>query len=93
MVKRRSFFHVSKTPTKARFIVHTERFDVEVTGTQFNVMNRAGKTNVMLTEGSVTLKMQDGKEIYMKPGDFVEINDLEPKVKTAKEENILALEG
>ncbi len=89
-LKGEAFFHVSKTPTKARFIVHTERFDVVVTGTQFNVMNRAGKTNVMLTEGSVTLKMQDGKEIYMKPGDFVEINEQEPKIKTAREENVLA---
>ncbi len=42
-LKGEAFFHVSKTPTKARFIVHTERFDVVVTGTQFNVMNRAGK--------------------------------------------------
>lgn len=89
-LKGEAFFHVSKTPAKARFIVHTERFDVVVTGTQFNVMNRAGKTNVMLTEGSVTLKMQDGKEIYMKPGDFVEINEQEPKIKTAREENVLA---
>lgn len=89
-LKGEAFFQVAKTPSKTRFIVHTERFDVVVTGTQFNVMNRAGKTNVMLTEGSVTLKTREGQEIYMKPGDFVEFNDQEPKVITAKEENILA---
>lgn len=89
-LKGEAFFHVSKTPSKDRFIVHTERFDVVVTGTQFNVMNRAGKTNVMLTEGSVTLKMKDGTEINMKPGQFVEFNEQQPKIKTAREENVLA---
>lgn len=89
-LKGEAFFQVAKTPSKARFIVHTDRFDVVVTGTQFNVMNRAGKTNVMLTEGSVTLRMQNGKELFMKPGDFVEFNEQEPKIKTAREENVLA---
>ncbi|MDF2193384.1 FecR domain-containing protein [Paraflavitalea sp. CAU 1676] len=89
-LKGEAFFHVAKTPSKARFIVHTDRFDVVVTGTQFNVMNRAGKTNVMLTEGSVTLQLRNGQEIKMKPGDFVDINDQQPDIKTAKEENILA---
>lgn len=89
-LKGEAFFHVAKTPDKAKFIVHTDRFDVEVTGTQFNVMNRAGKTNVMLTEGSVTLHMKDGRELFMKPGDFVEFDDLQPSIKTAKEENVLA---
>lgn len=89
-LKGEAFFQVAKTPSKARFIVHTDRFDVVVTGTQFNVMNRAGKTNVMLTEGSVTLRLKEGKEIYMKPGDFVEFAGEEPRIKTAREENILA---
>lgn len=89
-LKGEAFFQVAKTPSKASFIVHTERFDVVVTGTQFNVMNRAGKTNVMLTEGSVTLKTPDGKEIYMKPGDFVEFTNEQPEMKTAREENVLA---
>jgi ferric-dicitrate binding protein FerR (iron transport regulator) len=89
-LKGEAFFHVSKTPSKARFIVHTDRFDVVVTGTQFNVMNRAGKTNVMLTEGSVILKPRDGKDIYMKPGDFVEFSDQDHKIITAREENVLA---
>lgn len=89
-LKGEAFFQVAKTPSKSRFIVHTDRFDVVVTGTQFNVMNREGKTNVMLTEGSVTLRTRDGKEIFMKPGDFVEFNNEEPNIKTAREENVLA---
>lgn len=89
-LKGEAFFHVAKTPSKDRFIVHTDQFDVVVTGTQFNVMNREGTTNVMLTEGSVILKTRQGKEIYMKPGDFVEINNELPQLKAAKEENVLA---
>jgi ferric-dicitrate binding protein FerR (iron transport regulator) len=89
-LKGEAFFHVAKTPGKARFIVHADQFDVVVTGTQFNVMNREGKTNVMLTEGSVILKTRQGKDIYMKPGDFVEFNAQEPAIKVAKEEKVLA---
>jgi len=65
------FFHVRKTPLKSKFIVHTEHFDIIVTGTQFNVSNRHGKDNVLLQEGSVTLRTKDGKTLLMKPGDFV----------------------
>lgn len=89
-LKGEAFFHVQKTPSKSRFVVHGDQFDVIVTGTQFNVVNRQEKTNVMLTEGSVIIKTRDGKEIMMLPGDFVEINNLQPEKKTAKEENILA---
>jgi len=89
-LKGEAFFHVAKTPSKARFIVHADQFDVEVTGTQFNVMNREGKTSVMLTEGSVILKPRNGREIYMKPGDFVEFNAQEPAIKAGKEESVLA---
>ena len=70
-----AFFHVKKTPRKSRFIVHTGRFDIIVTGTKFNVINRDGITNVLLQEGSVIVRSKDGREIYMKPGDFVEVND------------------
>jgi ferric-dicitrate binding protein FerR (iron transport regulator) len=73
-----AYFHVKKTPQKSRFIVHTDRFDIIVTGTQFNVINRDGKTSVLLNEGSVTIKGKDGKEIKMIPGDYVEMKDNTP---------------
>lgn len=73
-----AYFHVKKTPQKSRFIVHTDRFDIIVTGTQFNVINRNGKTSVLLNEGSVTIKEKDGKEIKMLPGDYVEMKDNTP---------------
>ena len=71
-------------------MVHADQFDVIVTGTQFNVVNRDGKTNVMLTEGSVTIKAKDGKEIKMQPGDFVEVNNEQPEKRNVPQENILA---
>lgn len=71
-IKGEAFFNVAKTPNKQRFIVHASHFDVIVTGTQFNIVDRPGRTNIMLQEGSVILKTKDGKEITMKPGEFVE---------------------
>ena len=72
-----AFFHVKKTAVNSQFIVHTEHFDIIVTGTQFNVSNRHGVDNVLLQEGSVTLRTRDGKSLMMKPGDFV---NFDPKV-------------
>lgn len=88
--KGEAFFHVKKTEHKSRFIVHTNQLDVIVTGTQFNVNTRDGKTSVLLTEGSVTIKTPGGQEMTMTPGDFVEINDNKPEKKTASEEAVLA---
>lgn len=89
-LKGEAFFKVTKTPQKSRFIVHAGDLDVIVTGTQFNVLNRDGKTTVLLTEGSVTLRTKDGKELAMKPGDYVEVDDQLVARKQVKEENILA---
>ncbi len=71
-IKGEAFFKVQKTERKSRFIVHAGHFDVIVTGTEFNVVNRREKANVLLTEGSVIIRTADGKETSMKPGDFVE---------------------
>jgi transmembrane sensor len=71
-IEGEAFFHVQKTPRKSRFIVHTDRFDVIVTGTQFNVVNRGGKDNVLLREGSVIVHPLDGGDLAMVPGDFVQ---------------------
>ena len=85
-----AYFHVRRTPEKSRFIVHTDHFDVIVTGTQFNVVNRHGKANVMLQEGSVTLHMKDGREIKMAPGDFVAWDSDQPEKRPAKNDSLLA---
>lgn len=89
-IKGEAFFHVAKTPEKSRFVVHTGRFDIVVTGTQFNVVNREEKANIMLTEGSVTLLTPDGRSMKMAPGDFVEVNNQQIERKAGREENVLA---
>ncbi len=88
-----AFFKITKTPEKSRFIVHTGDVDIIVTGTQFNVMHRDSKTIVLLTEGSVILRTSDGKELAMKPGDYVEMGNKVVERKEKKEENVLAWKG
>jgi len=67
-----AFFQVRKTLNHSTFLVHTDRFDILVTGTQFNVVSRPGLANIMLREGSVIVHGKDGKELDMVPGDFVQ---------------------
>lgn len=85
-----AFFQVKKTLDHRRFVVHTDRFDVVVTGTQFNVVSRPGRANIMLHEGSVTLQAKDGSEVKMTPGDFVQwdINGLNKHL--AQRDSVLA---
>jgi ferric-dicitrate binding protein FerR (iron transport regulator) len=89
-IEGEAFFHVKKTTTKARFVVHTRDLDIIVTGTQFNVVNREGEANVLLKEGSVTLRTGDGRLIKMLPGDYVKINNSLPKKSIAPPEKVLA---
>jgi transmembrane sensor len=85
-----AFFHVQKTALRSRFIVHTDHFDVMVTGTQFNVVNRRDKNNIMLEEGSVILHTGDGKELNMKPGEFVEYNSDKLEKRIVRNDSLLA---
>lgn len=89
-LKGEAFFHVTKTASKSRFIVHANEFDIIVTGTQFNVVSKEKTNSVMLTEGSIILVTKDGKELHMKPGDFAEMNNGIPEMKTVAEGSILA---
>jgi transmembrane sensor len=70
-LKGEAFFHVKKTALKDRFIVHTDHFDVIVTGTSFNVVNQPDQAGVILKEGRVTLLDEQGQELKMVPGDDV----------------------
>jgi len=70
-LKGEAFFHVRKTSQHDRFIVHTDHFDVIVTGTEFNVVNQPDNAGVVLKEGTVTLIDEHGTEIKMAPGDNV----------------------
>lgn len=85
-----AFFHVRKTPLKSRFIVHTDHFDIIVTGTRFNVVNRNGQSNVMLAEGSIIVQDKDGNKLPMKTGEFVEFRKDEPRKRSVWSDSLLA---
>jgi transmembrane sensor len=89
-IEGEAFFHVRKTPMKSRFIVHTDRFDVVVTGTQFNVVNRHGKDNVLLQEGSVIVHPGMGEDMHMVPGDFVQWDGTELKKTSVRLDSLTA---
>ena len=89
-LKGEGFFKVQKTSTKDRFVVHTETMDIIVTGTQFNAISREGESSVLLTEGSVTVRTRDGKELHMLPGDFVKIENELPAKKEVDQQRVLA---
>ncbi len=85
-----AFFHVSRTPLKSRFIVHTDHFYIVVTGTQFNVVNRPGTENVLLKEGSVVVGTCKENELSMKPGDFVVLGQEKPHIKIVQRDSLMA---
>lgn len=73
-----AFFRVVKSdsPEGLKFRVHTENLDVEVLGTTFNVMNRRGKTQVVLNTGKIRLTSESvhDKAITMEPGELAELS-------------------
>jgi len=65
------FFTVKHTANHNRFTVHTpDELTIQVLGTQFNVTNRNGKTDVVLQEGSVRLEDKNSSYL-MKPNEMV----------------------
>ena len=82
-----AFFKVSRTADAKPFIVHTEHFDVEVTGTQFNLNSGSDSSSILLTEGSVNLLMPDGRKIRMIPGTYFSTDGSSPEL--AQKENDL----
>ncbi|HXB95997.1 MAG TPA: FecR domain-containing protein [Puia sp.] len=89
-IRGEAFFHVRRTPSKSRFIVHTDHFDIIVTGTQFNVVNRHGEENILLEEGSVVLRRRDGEEMTLKPGDFVRYHGQDLERSDVKTDSVIA---
>lgn len=71
-----AFFEVEKTKADneyVKFVVHTNRLQVEVLGTSFNVQNWKEKTQVVLKSGKVKLKSGDDEVLTMKPGELAEV--------------------
>lgn len=73
-----AYFSVVHTATDQKFIVHLDEVEIEVLGTEFNVQDRPGKTQVVLSEGKVRLQAKQAGEttaVVMQPGDLVEFTD------------------
>jgi len=67
-----AFFQVDKkVVTNAKFWVLTDDLSVEVYGTSFNVNTKKKKTDVFLEEGSIWLKLKNGADKKMIPGNYI----------------------
>lgn len=55
------FFSVARLKDGPPFIVHTEKLDITVTGTAFNVYARPDQTSVMLNHGSVNVHFKNSQ--------------------------------
>ena len=104
-VKGEVFLHVAKKPLHDRFIVHTDHFDVIVTGTSFDVVNREDAASVVLKEGHVTVRGNGGNEVKgnevksnevkgnevkMEPGDEVQLEGTELVKQSVNPEEVIA---
>ncbi len=74
-----AFFNVTHTATDQRFVVKAARkFEVEVLGTEFNVIARETGSRVILKKGKVQLNLQDGHEgqkVDLRPGDVFTLDN------------------
>lgn len=84
-----AYFTVERKPGKSlplsRFVVHTQRFVVEVVGTEFNVNDRNDKTQVVLHSGEVKIlpTRDEAASLTMQPGQMVEASQADPQLKQA----------
>lgn len=78
-------FHDSKRP----FFIKTEKLDVRVLGTVFNVTayKEDRQTNVVLVSGSVNVKPKNGKVTLMKPNQLFAYSDIVSTLKEVDVEN------
>lgn len=94
-IKGEAFLHVAKKPLHDRFIVHTDHFDVIVTGTSFNVVNEGDLASVVLKEGHVTVRQNNCasgqcQEIKMEPGDQVRLEGTALVKQNVNPEGVIA---
>ncbi|MGI4863115.1 MAG: FecR family protein [Janthinobacterium lividum] len=78
---------VAAAPANVKFTVHAGPLEVAVLGTQFDVLNRAGRTNVVLQSGQVQLRHQLAgrtEELLLKPGEMAEFRPAAPAAPLAK---------
>lgn len=83
-----AYFEVAKGKTP--FLVKTEKYDVEVLGTVFNIEAYSNKSHfkTILYEGKVKLyDLRHTKEVFLLPGETAELIENELKVAPTKDKN------
>ncbi|MDO1447440.1 FecR domain-containing protein [Rhodocytophaga aerolata] len=69
-----AYFSITKAEDtrQIKFIVHTDKLDVEVLGTQFTISNRKKSTQVVLDEGKIKVRQKaDTTDMFMQPGEML----------------------
>jgi transmembrane sensor len=88
-LKGEGYFKVKKKIQKNSFEVHTDKLNIKVLGTIFNIIARTSTNNVMLEEGKVQVKTKGFSDEIMKPNDLITWTDkgLEKSVVAAQDYN------
>ena len=70
-LKGEGYFKVKKKVQKNSFEVHTDKLNIKVLGTTFNVLARKSVNNVMLEEGKVEVNSATFSSQLMKPNELI----------------------
>ncbi len=70
-----AFFQVKHTETDDKFSVQTAKGLITVLGTKFNVQEREGQLEVVLTEGEISLDVKDNPTLFLEPGQMAYVGD------------------
>ncbi len=87
-----AYFDVTKNPDKP-FIIHTNKMDIKVLGTVFNVRSYSNEkiAEASLIKGSIEVTLKDRKDqkIVLKPNEKISIANEEPKAESRQNKIIL----
>ena len=89
LVEGEVFLEVEKDPSRP-FIVKTNRFEVKVLGTQFNVCayKEDAFTSVVLVNGSVEVNSGKNNRSVLSPNQMIKVNDKGTDIKEVDVLNI-----
>lgn len=103
-----AFFSVTHKENKQKFLVETKDLNVEVLGTEFNVLSRKSRAVVVLNSGKVKLDIKDNINslinggIIMEPGEMIEYNlevsrlekgNVDPEIYSSWKNNVLVFKS
>ncbi len=82
-----AYFSVKKSDKP--FIVEAGSKEIKVYGTEFNVNNsQSGVVTTLLVEGSVSVKVDESKELFIKPNEIVKYNSNNKSISVDHIENL-----